>query len=57
MMIGNLEFLYSSSLSFRVPVMFIIIALVKTKTKTKEHTRRKKKNFHVFTTQRLFWVV
>lgn len=34
MMIGNLEFLYSS-LSFRVPVMFIIIALVKTKQNQK----------------------
>lgn len=34
-MIGNLEFLYSSSLFFRVPVMSIIIALVKTKPNQK----------------------
>lgn len=43
MMIGNLEFLYSSSLSFRVPVMFIIIALVKTKQKQKNTHATKRK--------------
>lgn len=43
MMIGNLEFLYSSPLSFRVPVMFNIIALVKTKQNQKNTHATKRK--------------